>query len=428
MSLTQTMRTKAEERKNVLDAANAILVKAETEKRDMTVDEQTEFDRRHADGMKLLSEINNYKKQIEANSSLDEVRHDERQSGREDRGQNREELTDAERKTQLDRRNQAMRKYILRGANGMTQEDRNSLEGIDEFESRSLVVGTAGSGGHAVPENTTFYAKIVEAMLATGLDETNFTVENTPDGRPMPIPTVNDTDNEDEEHEELENHTTADDPTFDKITLNAYGRVAGPILVSNELLRDAPANVEGLVARMLGQRIARTKARLLTVGDGSDAPEGIVTGAEFGTVAASSSAITFNELLDLIHSVDPIYRNGAKFMFHDNTLRAIKGLVDGENRPLFIPGYADREPDSINGYKFIINNYMPTMAMNARSVVFGDMKSFWVRNVAGIGIKRLDELYARQNGVGFIGFAYYDSHVINAGTGPIKFLSHITSS
>lgn len=428
MSLIATMRAKAEERKNVLDAANAILTKAENGQRDLTTEERQEFDRRHADGEKLLDQINVYKKQIEANASLDERQNDGRQAGREDRGKRQSELSDDDKKRLIESRNIAMQKYLMRGDRGLTQEDRDALENLADFESRSLVVGTADQGGHTVPENTSFYAKIVEAMLDTGLDESNFTVLNTDDGRVLPIPTVNDTGNESVTHTEMEEHEDADDPDFDKVDLNAFGHTSEVLKVSNELLRDSAVMVESLIARMIGQRIARTKAALLTTGDGTGEPEGIVTGATYGAVAASASAITYAEILNLIHSVDPVYRNGAQLMFHDQTLRAIKGLVDEQNRPLFLAGYADREPDTINGYRYIINNNMPTMAMNARSIIFGDLKSFWVRNVKGFGIQRLDEVYAHQNAKGFISFAYYDSRVINAGTGPIRFLSHITSS
>ena len=49
--------------------------------------------------------------------------------------------------------------------------------------------------------------------------------------------------------------------------------------------------------------------------------EGIVTNSAAGVTAASATAVTADEIIDLVHSVDPAYRVGnAAFMMNDSIL------------------------------------------------------------------------------------------------------------
>jgi len=86
--------------------------------------------------------------------------------------------------------------------------------------------------------------------------------------------------------------------------------------------------------------------------------------------------------------VDPAYRRMAEWMFHDSTLKAIKKLKDSEGRPLWAPGIAVREPNTILGYPYVVNNDMPVMAADAKSILFGDFSNYFIRDVLGVQLLR----------------------------------------
>jgi HK97 family phage major capsid protein len=131
-------------------------------------------------------------------------------------------------------------------------------------------------------------------------------------------------------------------------------------------------------------------------------------------------------LVDLLHAVDPAYRNlpTSKWMFHDSTLKALRLLVDGNNRPLWQPGltagFGQGFPETILDKPYVINNDMPVMAANAYSVLYGDLSKYKVRRVAsGTTVLRLVERYADYLQVGYIGFLRADGQLLDAGTHPI---------
>jgi HK97 family phage major capsid protein len=107
-------------------------------------------------------------------------------------------------------------------------------------------------------------------------------------------------------------------------------------------------------------------------------------------------------------------------MFKDLTLAALKKLKDSQNRPLWLPGIATREPDTILGKRFVVNQDIATMAANAKSVLFGDFSKYIIRDVTQVVMLRLIERYAEFGQVAFLIFTRHDGNLLDAGTDPIK--------
>ena len=80
------------------------------------------------------------------------------------------------------------------------------------------------------------------------------------------------------------------------------------------------------------------------------------------------------------------------------------------------------EPDRLNNYPYWINNDMPTIALNAKTVLFGEMKKYLMRRVKELGVITLQESFADYGQVAYIGFARYDGNLLDAGTHPVCFL------
>ena len=153
-----------------------------------------------------------------------------------------------------------------------------------------------------------------------------------------------------------------------------------------------------------GERLARTTNNAYTVADGSSKPSGVAQTSTAGVTAASATAITADELLDLYHSVDPAYRQGSQvaFMFNDTTFKEIRQLKDGNNQYLWQPGLSAGESGTLFGKPFIINQDVADTASSQKSVFFGDFSKYIIRDVRGIELVRLNERYAETRSTGFM--------------------------
>ena len=247
------------------------------------------------------------------------------------------------------------------------------------------------------------------------------TVQTTASGNDIPMPTENDTSNKGAilaENAQI----TEQDITFGSTTLNAYMYTSKLVRVSMQLMQDSAFDMNSFLGVKLGERIARIHNEHFTTGTGSSQPQGVATAAVTGVTAASATAITYAEIVDLEHSLDPAYRNNARFMMKDSTLQILKKLVDGDSRPLWTAGVASGEQDRLLGYPYVINQDMPAATTGLDSLLFGDFSKYMIRDVAGAGLMRLTERYADYLQVGFFAFMRSDGKLLDAGTNPIKTL------
>jgi predicted phage gp36 major capsid-like protein len=197
-------------------------------------------------------------------------------------------------------------------------------------------------------------------------------------------------------------------------------------------------DLETWLANQLGQRIARAQAAHFITGNGSTQPQGLVTGLSTGRTTAANNAITYDELVDLVHSVDAAYREGGElsasplapakgpttpagngpavpgvaWIMNDQTFAYLRKLKDDVDRPLIQPDLTAGGPPSLLGYQVRIDNAMPTMAADAKVIAFGNIRAAYIiRDVRGIEVLRMVERYADYLQVGFLGFQRTDGLV-----------------
>ena len=89
--------------------------------------------------------------------------------------------------------------------------------------------------------------------------------------------------------------------------------------------------------------------------------------------------------------------------------------------PLWQPGMAAGQPDTIMGYQYVINQSMTTPATAVKSILFGDFSKYIIRDCRDVTLVRLDERYADYHQVGFLAFARSDGDLLDAGTRPVKY-------
>lgn len=414
----------AEQRKH-RDAADHMTAKIlVAESRDFNKDEQAQFDEhvnaavacgKRADKLRKFVEERNASIQGQPRTQTREV---EKAS------------EDGAKKIAAERR-EAFNKWMGWGFERLTDEQRGHMNryavALDsnepEIRAMSAVLGTAG--GFVCPPE--FQQSIEMGMKDfTGVLAAGATVLTTGTGNDLPYPTMNDTTVEGEQVEENA-AVTESNPTFGMTTFKGFTFSSKLVLLPIQLLQDSAVNIEQIVGGILGERLGRILNRRFTVGTGANQPQGIVTGSTLGKTAASATALTYDELVDLQHSVDVAYRNqGCAWMYHDSTFAALRKLKDSDGRPIWQPaassGMAAGSPSTLLGDPYQVNNHMPQMTTGQKSVLYGNFRKYIVRAIRGITLVRLTERYAERGQVGLFAFTRRDGRAIDPGTNPIKHL------
>ena len=253
----------------------------------------------------------------------------------------------------------------------------------------------AAAGGYTVP--TELAGFIIQSMKDWGpmYDDNVCTEMRTARGNPVTIPTVDDTSKTAVPHTEGDDFadTGAKDVEFGQKLLNAYVYNTEFIRFSFELAQDSAFGVEQLLGSLLGERLGRIANLQLTRGSGVNAPNGIVTASALGITTATATGVTWDDIIDLEHSVDPAYRVSpkARYMFNDKTLNIVRKLKDGEGNYLWQKGDVQKGvPGSFNGRSYSINQAMDDIAAGKKFMLFGDFSKYFVRKVSDpmIGIMR----------------------------------------
>jgi len=280
-------------------------------------------------------------------------------------------------------------------------------------------------GGYTIGDS--FVNNLELAMLYYGGMFEVSDIIRTNTGEPMRWPTANDTTNSGVQlGENASIGSTSVDPTFAQVIWNAYKFSSQPILVPFELLRDNAVNLSEVIPEMLGIRLGRIQNTRYTLGSGAATAKGIVTAAVAGKTTASATAIAFDEIIDLEHSIDPARRRlpGNGYMFNDAILQAIRKLKDGMGRYLWMAGANEGAPDTLNTYPYTINQDMASsIATTQITMVFGQLKAYKIRQVAAIRLYRLQERYRDTDQDGFIAFIEGDGNLLNSGDNPVKKLT-----
>jgi HK97 family phage major capsid protein/HK97 family phage prohead protease len=207
---------------------------------------------------------------------------------------------------------------------------------------------------------------------------------------------------------------SATEPTATNVTFTAF-RYTKLTKVSIELMQDSSFDVwREILAVDYAQAFADAENTAFTSGTGSSQPQGIVN-ATVGVTTASKSAITADEVITWIHSLDYKYRQNAVVMLSDSAVLTIRKLKDSTNQYLWQPGLAGGQPDRLLGIPVITNNKLATVgtANGIAGVVF-DPRFYWIGVRQDMSVQRLDERYADEGNVGFVAHMRFDGHIMLA--------------
>ncbi len=307
----------------------------------------------------------------------------------------------------------------------LTPEERAASFASGELRALSKV--TAGSGPELVPQ--TFVNQLEVAILAYGDMLAFVDTLTTETGETINWPIMNDTANEGAWVAEAVDTQVigTPDPLFTRPTWGAHEMHSKWIKTPIALEEDSMFDLEMLLASALGERIGRTLNTAATTGTGTGQPTGIITDAAAGVTAASATAIAYDDLIKLEHSVDPNFRPTSRYMFHDNILQALRLLKDTTGMPLWQASMRDGAPDRLNGKPYVYNQAMAsTIATTNKTVLFGDLAKYKLRRVRNVRIIRAAERFVEFLQVGYLGYLRADGRVLKpaaAARCPVKLLT-----
>lgn len=284
-----------------------------------------------------------------------------------------------------------------------------SGEGLDPIIKNALQIGTDTEGGYLVPDE--FERTLIESLNEENIFRKLANVISTASGdRKIPVVASKGTASWIDE----EGAIPESDDSFGQVSIGAY-KLGTMIKVSEELLNDSVFNLESYIAREFARRIGNKEEDAFFTGDGSGKPTGILAatgGAQIGVTAASATAISIDEILDLFYSLKSPYRNKSVFVMNDATIKAIRKLKDGQGQYIWQPSLQAGTPDTILNRPVYTSSYVPTIAASAKSIIFGDFGYYWVADRQGRVFKRLNELYAATGQVGFVATQRVDGKLI----------------
>jgi HK97 family phage major capsid protein len=259
---------------------------------------------------------------------------------------------------------------------------------ISQLEVTNAQGSGTTAGGYTIPSG--FRTKLVEVRKAFGGFATEVETLDTGDGAPLEYPSLNDTANLGGITAESAAITSGADLVFGTVTLGAYKYTSAgagsnlALRVPVELLQDSAFDVESLVARKLGERIARAQAPHWVTGTGSGQPLGILASSlTQDNDLDVADVIDYDDIMDTYDLLDAAYEPNAKWLMRKNTWSQIRGIVDLNGRPIVqdsTTGITGAPVKTLLGFPVIIDEAAPLLSSAGITfpVAFGDFKEAYV--------------------------------------------------
>lgn len=343
------VKAQIEARAKAWESAKALLDRASEEKRDLTAEEQVQFDRINSELEERAAAIENIRKIEEREAKAAE---------------------------------------LARGfevATGASASDTDLLRAIARGEVRSHEFRTLTPNSNLVP--VTFFDQVWQKAREVGPMLRVSNVLTTASGEDIRFPQL--TAYSTASQVAAGGTIAASDPTFSSVVLGAY-KQAFLVAVAEELLTDSGVNLEDELARAGGNSIGYKVNSLLTTGSGSDEPNGVVTAASSAVTGTAAGGIpTGDNIVDLYYSLDGAVRasNAFAFMASPTTIASIRKIKDTTGQYIFQPSLAAGTPDTLLGRPLVEN---PAMASgtSAKSILAGDWNAYRVRVAGGLNISQ----------------------------------------
>ena len=354
-----------EERARAWNEAKALLDHAAAEGRDLSATESEQYDRINADLDERTAVIERLQKDADREARAAEIRVPEAPKPTGDADVLRSLLAGEIRSAKFERRTMTTADdagLVPQGFYDIMQEQLRYTGPFGNEDVGYTILNPAGGEDIKVPVQSTFSAGSATAEAAA------FAVSN---------------------------------PDTSSLTLRSH-KFGTLLTVSRELLEDSGIDIVGFLGRQAGNAIGNIVNEKLAVGTGTVEPNGIVTASALGKTGGTAvdGAFTADDLIDLVHSVDSQYAaNGAGFQMRRSTLAALRSLKDDNGRFIYDPTQGTQA--LVLGFPVFENPHVAAVDNAAKSVIFGSMPYYHVRQVGGVEIARSDDAFFTTDLVAF---------------------------
>lgn len=314
----------------------------------------------------------------------------------------------------------ALAKMFRNGAAALSSEEHGLI--------RNTMSTTTGSQGGYTVQSTVANELIDMIKGYRGVRDVADYLR-TANGAPFSYPTSDGTSEVGEIIAENGSATSAD-PSFNTVPVNTFKFGSKKFGVPIELLQDSSIDIVALINKRVRDRIGRIQNLKFSVGTGTGEPNGLAVAASVGKTGTTGQTVTviYDDLVDLAESVDYAYDDGSmKFMVSQSIRKVVRKLKDTAGRPIWTPSYdtgiSQRTPDQLLGYDVVLNNDMPVPAANAKSIAFGRLDRYLVRDAMEVTLFRFeDSAFVGAGQIGFLAWARAGGNLLD--TAAVKLYQH----
>ena len=196
------------------------------------------------------------------------------------------------------------------------------------------------------------------------------------------------------------------DATFSQILLDAH-KLHVAIKVTEELLYDNAFGLENYIITQFGKALANAEEDAFLNGTGVGQPLGLFAETGGGTVAATVTTLTADDIMKLVYALKRPYRKNAKFILNDQTIATIRTFKDNNGAYMWQPALTHGEPDRLLGYEVHTSPFAPVDA-----IAFGDYSYYNIGDRGTRSFKQLNELFAGNGMIGFVAKERVDGKLI----------------
>lgn len=266
--------------------------------------------------------------------------------------------------------------------------------------SNVLQEGVDADGGYLVPEE--YDKRLIDVLEEENILRALGTKLTTAGDHKINVAATKPAASWIEEGQEL----TWGDSTFSQILLDAH-KLHVAIKVTEEQLYDNAFGLENYIITQFGKALANAEEDAFLNGDGKGKPTGIFAKTGGGNVTAEVAAFTGDELINLVYTLKRPYRKKAAFIMNDKNLAVLRKLKDANDQYLWQPSLKEGEPERLLGYPVYTSAYAP-----ADAIAFGDFSYYNIGDRGSRSFKKLTELFAGNDMVGFVAKERVDGKLI----------------
>lgn len=190
---------------------------------------------------------------------------------------------------------------------------------------------------------------------------------------------------------------------FTSVDLTGY--VIGALsLISKKLVNNTDFDIVSFVVRKIAEALAEKLEKEFIIGTSSKITG--ITSTTKTVETAAATAITYDELVSLKHSLKQRFRSKGVWIMNPTTYTAICKLKDGNGQPYF-----KEDEYMILGNKVIESDSMPEIAAGNKSIIFGDLSGYTIKATKSVEVQVLIEKYATKYMIGVVGYGEYDGKI-----------------